>query len=232
MITDTGAGTPRARPGDYDRRMDRVTAVDVRDAVNLAADVLAAAVERDWRVPAGDLDWDCWETVEHLADDLFFYAAQLGPRRPSVEGPTPFGWAYRRPGGPALTVWAVPEDGNAGLLQVLEAAGALLAAMVEVTPPEVRAYHVFGASDAEGFAAMGVVETLVHLRDVAIGLDLEWAPPPEPCRRVLARLFPQAPTDTEPWPTLLWATGRATLPGRERLTSWRWDGTVPQAVHS
>jgi hypothetical protein len=205
--------------------MDPVTAADVREAVYLAADTLAAAQDRDWRVSAGELDWDCWETVEHIADDLFAYAGQLGPRRPSVEGPVPFGWEYRRPGGPALTVWAVPADGQAGLVQVLEASGALLAAMVEVTPPTVRAHHVYGASDPEGFAAMGVVETLVHMRDVAAGLDLLWEPPGELCRRVLTRLFPDAPTGTDRWQTLLWATGRAALPGRERLTSWRWDGT-------
>jgi hypothetical protein len=154
--------------------IDPVTAADVRAAVHLACDTLAGAVDRDWRVPAGELDWDCWETVEHIADDLFAYAGQLGPRKPSVEGPVPFGWDYRRPGGPALTIYAVPADGQAGLVQVLEASGALLAAMAEVTPPGVRAYHVYGASDPEGFAAMGVVEVLVHMRDVTAGLELPW----------------------------------------------------------
>jgi len=201
-----------------------VTADDVRQAGYLAADTLGTAVDRDWRVPAGDLDWDCWETVEHIADDLFAYAGQLGPRRPSVEGPVPFGWEYRRPGGPALTVYAVPADGNAGLLQVLESAGALLAAMVQVTPPDVRAHHVYGAADPEGFAAMGVVEILVHMRDVAAGLGLSWEPPEELCGRVLHRLFPGAPAEGERWQVLLWATGRIALPGRERLSSWRWYG--------
>jgi hypothetical protein len=202
-----------------------VTSADVRQAVYLAADTLATAVDRDWRVPAGDLDWDCWETVEHIADDLFAYAGQLGPRRPSVEGPVPFGWAYRRTGGPALTVWAMPADGPAGLLQVLESTGALLAAMVEVTPPGVRAHHVYGAADAAGFAAMGVVETLVHMRDVAAGLDLAWEPPGELCARVLARLFPDAPAGPDHWQTLLWATGRVALPDHDRLISWSWQGT-------
>ncbi|GAA3343738.1 hypothetical protein GCM10020358_44140 [Amorphoplanes nipponensis] len=203
---------------------DPVTAADVRQAVRLAADTLTAAVTRDWRVPAGDLDWDCWETVEHIADDLFAYAGQLGPRRPSVEGPVPFGWDYRRPGGPALTIYAVPADGRAGLIQVLESCGALLAAMVEVTPADVRAHHVYGASDPEGFAAMGVVETLVHMRDVAAGLELPWEPPEELCVRVLHRLFPGAPATGDRWPALLWATGRIALPDRARLTSWRWHG--------
>jgi hypothetical protein len=204
--------------------IDPVSATDVRAAVHLAADTLATAVERDWRVPAGGLDWDCWETVEHIADDLFAYAVQLGPRHPSVEGPVPFGWDYRRTGGPALTIWAVPADGPAGLVQVLEAAGALLAAMVQVTPPTVRAHHVYGAADPEGFAAMGVVEVLVHMRDVALGLDVAWEPPQELCGRVLRRLFPDAPAGADHWRTLLWATGRIALPGHDRLSSWRWQG--------
>lgn len=202
-----------------------VTADDVRQAVWLAADTLAPAVDRDWRVPAGGLDWDCWETVEHIADDLFAYAAQLGPRRPSTEGPVPFNWQYRRPGGPALSVWAVPEDGPAGLVQVLESAGALLAAMVEVAPPGLRSYHVQGAADPEGFAAMGVTETLVHMRDVTAGLGLPWEPPEDLCARVLRRLFREVPAEGGRWPALLWATGRIALPGRERLTAWHWDGT-------
>lgn len=51
-------------------------------------------------------------------------------------------------------------------------------------------------------------------------------PPAGLCGRVLDRLFRDAPLSTEPWPTLLWATGRAALPGHERLTTWRWNGTT------
>ncbi len=204
---------------------DPVTAADVRQAVYLAADTLAPVVARDWRVPAGDLDWDCWETIEHIADDLFAYAGRFGPRRPPVTSLVPFGWEHRRPGGPALAICALPAGGQAGLLQVLESCGGLLAAIVEVTPPDVRAYHVYGASDPAGFAAMGVVETLVHMSDVAAGLGLAWEPPQGLCDRALGRLFPDAPAGGDRWRALLWATGRIALPDRERLTSWRWHGT-------
>jgi len=53
-----------------------------------------------------------------------------------------------------------------------------------------------------------------------------WDPDPDVVRRALDRLFPDAPRDTDPWPTLLWASGRGDLPGRDRLTDWRWDGRV------
>ncbi|HEV7896872.1 MAG TPA: hypothetical protein VGP31_03390 [Planosporangium sp.] len=167
------------------------------------------------------LEWDCWETVEHLSDDLFAYVVQLGPRTPPLDGHVPFVWESRRPGGPANTVHADREAGPAGLLRVLEASGALLVAMVRTRPSRVRAYHSYGVSDPEGFAAMGVVETLVHTHDLAEGFGLAWAPPADLCSRVLARLFPDAPATTDPWPTLLWATARAELPGHPLLTSWR-----------
>lgn len=205
-----------------------VTADDLGHAVRLAVDVLRTAPTDAWDSKAGSLEWDCWETVEHLADDLFFYAAQLGPRQPPLDTDVPFAARKKRPGGPTNTVFADRDAGPGGLLQVLEASGALLVAMVRTAPGETRAYHVFGVSDPEGFAAMGVVETLVHTHDLADGLGLAWAPPADLCARTLARLFPDAPMTTDPWLTLLWATGRAQLPGRPRLTTWRWDGTPRQ----
>ncbi|WP_028799930.1 maleylpyruvate isomerase N-terminal domain-containing protein [Streptomyces sp. 142MFCol3.1] len=203
-----------------------VTADDLDLAVRLAVAVLRQAPATAWEGKAGSLEWDCWETVEHLSDDLFAYAAQLGLKTPPLDREVPFVWESRRPGGPANAIHADRSAGPDGLLQVLEASGALLIAMARTAPPQTRAHHVFGVSDPQGFAAMGVVETLVHTHDLAQGLGLAWNPPAELCSRVLARLFPDAPSSTDPWPTLLWATGRAELPGHPRLTTWRWDGTV------
>jgi hypothetical protein len=204
-----------------------VTANDLAGAVRLAVGVLRQALPAppaEWDGKAGSLEWTCWETAEHLSDDLFAYAVQLGPRTPPLDTHVPFAWQRLRPGGPANSVHADRAAGPAGLLEVLEASGALLVAMVATTPPEIRSYHVFGVSDPEGFGAMGIVETLVHTQDLAEGLGLSWAPPADLCARVLSRLFPDAPATTDPWLTLLWATGRAELPGRPRLTTWRWYG--------
>lgn len=206
-----------------------VTAADVDLAVSLAVGTLSGALGREWHVPAGGLDWDCWETVEHMSDDLFSYAGQLAPKRPPLDTHVPFSWQARRPGGPANAVFADPEGGPAGLLQVLDACGTFLTAVVATSAPGTRAHHIFGVSDPEGFAAMGVVEVLVHTHDVASGLGLTWTPPSDLCDRVLHRLFPDAPTGTDRWPTLLWATGRGSLPGRPRLDSWRWYGEPRKA---
>ena len=205
-----------------------VTADDLDRAVRLAVAALREAPPDGWERQAGPLEWTCWETVEHLSDDLFAYAVQLGPERPPLEGAVPFRMDRLRPGGPSNSVHADRAAGPAGLLQVLEASGALLVAMVRTASPQVRAHHVFGVSDPEGFAAMGLVETLVHTFDLARGLGLDWAPPAGICARVLDRLFPDVPRDTgdtgDPWSVLLWATGRTELPGHPRRTGWRWYG--------
>lgn len=201
-----------------------VTAADVRQSVALALSALRGTVAADWDVPAGTLDWTCWETVEHMSDDLFGYAAQLGPRDPALATPVPFRCEPRRPDGPAVAVSADRDAGPEGLLQVFEATGAMLATMVAASPPDPAADpQPFGVPDPDCFAAaMGVAEVLLHTHDVCAGLGVGFQPPDELCARVLARLFPGAPDDTPPWPTLRWATGRAELPGHPAVSSWHW----------
>ncbi|HEX5406241.1 MAG TPA: hypothetical protein VFX16_28525 [Pseudonocardiaceae bacterium] len=199
-----------------------ITATDVDTAVTLTVATLGEAGNVDWDAKAGRLAWTCWETIEHIADNLFFHGAQLSPGMPDTDRSVPFAWTQHRPGGPGLVIFADPAAGPAGLIRVVDACGAVLAAMVRTTSPDVRAYHDEGIMDVEGFAAISVLETLVHMHDVAEGLGLVWTPPAELCGRVLARFFPDAPTDTDRWATLLWATGRARLPGRARLTEWQY----------
>jgi hypothetical protein len=38
---------------------------------------LADSLNSDWSVRAGDLEWSCWQTGAHVADDLFSYASQV-----------------------------------------------------------------------------------------------------------------------------------------------------------
>lgn len=206
--------------------MDSAHLDDLDTVLDDALSALLAVVDRDWSVPAAGLDWTVWETLEHLADDHFAYAAQIATRTPETESYVPIELHATREGGPRSTIFAEPDRGNAGLVQVLDACGGLLLGAAHRAGPEVRGWHPFGVSDPAGFAAMGTVETLVHLHDVAGGLGFTWEPDEDVVRRTLDRLFPHAPTDRQAWPTLLWATGRSDLPGYERLDRWRWDGTV------
>jgi hypothetical protein len=198
-----------------------VAADDVREVVAAAVGALYSRRDSDWSVPAGDLEWTCWETAEHIADDLFAYAAQLAGG--VTHRYVPFVRTARRPGADTTTMQAETETGPDGLFEVLTSCGGLLAAVVAVTPPDVRACHTFGLGDAEAFAAMGVLETAVHTGDIARGLGVTWRPDDDVCARVLARLMPEIEIDEAgAWETLRWATGRTDLPGRPHRTRWRW----------
>ncbi|MFC7892351.1 GNAT family N-acetyltransferase [Streptomyces sp. NPDC057381] len=187
----------------------------VEEAVADAVALLRTATDRDWTtVRAGRTDWDCRQTAEHVAGVLVAYAGQLAGR--------------------ATQAW-VPFDitlddgtGNEDVLHVLETTGALLAATLRTTPREVRAFHPypFRSANREGFAAMGVTEVLLHTHDIAEGLGLTYEPPARLCADVLTRIFPHVRPGTDPWRTLLWATGRGDLPGRPAVTEWRWRNNL------
>ncbi len=183
-----GMRQPPVQPGDP------VTADDVDHAVTLAMATMSKGAAPDWHAAAAALEWDCWETVEHMSDDLFSYAAQLGPKRPPLTAPVPFRCYARRSGGPVGAIFADPDAGPHGLLQVFEASGALLSTMVAASKPDPGEPRPFGVADPACFAAaMGVVEVLVHTHDVAQGLGLAWTPPGELGRRALSRLSPMRP---------------------------------------
>ncbi|MFF8016200.1 GNAT family N-acetyltransferase [Streptomyces sp. NPDC007929] len=190
-------------------------AEQVEQAVAECVDLLGAVTGRDWEgVRAGRLEWDCRKTAVHIASDLIAYAGQLAGRE--QEGYTPFDISL--------------DEGteNAGAVQVIRTTGALLAAAVRTAPRHVRAFHPYPFRNAnrEGFAAMGVVEVLLHTHDIAEGLGLAYEPAPELCDFVLGRIFPHVQPGPSPWPTLLWATGRGELEGRAPLTEWRWNNNL------
>ncbi|MFZ4236568.1 GNAT family N-acetyltransferase [Streptomyces murinus] len=191
--------------------MRAISGDHVTEAVAGCLAVLRAAADRDWRsVRAGRVEWDCHTTAMHVADDLVAYAANLAGR--ARDAYIPFELKL--------------DEGtdNAGLIQVLEATGALLAAAVVTAPPGVRAFHPYPFRDADrsGFAAMGITEVLLHTHDMAEGLGLPYEPSAELAESVLATIFPHIQPGPRPWPTLLWATGRGELPGRAPVTEWRW----------
>jgi len=172
---------------------------------------LGDSLNSDWNVLAADLEWSCRGTAAHVADDLFSYASQVLAQ--PLDNYLPIE--------ATVDVEATPED----LLRSVAMCGELLRLAAASAPRDVRAWHPCGTSDPEGFAAMGIVEVLVHTHDIAGGLGVEWEPPRELCAPVLLRLFPNAPQGV-PSEVLLWATGRAELGDRPRLADWRWDSSV------
>jgi RimJ/RimL family protein N-acetyltransferase len=182
---------------------------DVDAAVALTTRALGEVAHLDWSRPADGLEWSCYDTVVHVASDFNAYAAQLTAR--ATDAYVPF------------EISAEPGTTPEGLIQVVEATGGLLSAAVHAARQDDRAWHPYGAAGADGFAAMGILETLLHTHDVLRGLGTTgWEPSAALCAGVLARLFPHAPLGHAPWETLLWATGRGELPGLPRLAVWRW----------
>ncbi len=191
------------------QRSDTVTADDLEEGVRLAVDALRPAVDADWGVRAGRLEWDCPSTVGHIASDLVAYAGLVTSRATHRYAP--------------FEIHLEDDADPTGYLEVLTATGGILAAVVRAAPDDVEVWHVYGPADREAVAAMGLVEVLVHTEDLSRGLGVPWTSPAHLSARVLRRLFPGAPADPDPWLTLLWATGRGSLPGRNDLTRWRWD---------
>ena len=192
---------------------------DVRAALRSASGLFARVPDDAVPVPA--LETDAGGVVAHVTSCLTWYAHDL------VAGPFATGGfeLTRRPGAD----WQE-------LRRQLAASGEVLARVVDGASPADRGAHSWGQADAEGFAAMGCAELLLHAGDVDDALGgTGWTPPTVVVAAVRDRLFPWAPTDADPWPALRWATGRGELPGRDRVTTWRWhcapldewDGTSP-----
>ncbi len=201
----------------------RVTGDDVRAAGNWLAGHLVPHAAAAFDAQAGPVRWSCWTTVEHVVDDLLAYALQLAavPRLAYVP--------LVGPRGEDEIAHVDRAAGTAGLAEAVLGGSELLATLADTRPADARAFHPYGLADPEGFAAMGVVEVLVHGHDVLLGLTGDHAPfPADLAARALVRLFPdvEPAAHEDPDLVLLWATGRGELPGRPRRTRWRWDSTV------
>jgi hypothetical protein len=187
-------------------------AEDLRSAARAAQELLARVPDFSAPVPA--MSGDVRDVVLHIAACLQWYAHDLVAGPTEAVGPTPE-W-------PAD---AAPAD----LVRELGISAEVLARVVTLAGPDDRAWHPWGLPDATGIAAIGIAELLLHTDDVAAGVGLAWTPPAGPVAAALARLFPDAPADGDPWSALRWATGRGDLPGRPRVTDWRYALTPPVA---
>ncbi len=179
------------------------------DLIKVADDccgLLGPVADRDWEVRAGDLDWSCRRTLEHLASLAF--APQLAMRATTF-----------RPLAFRIAADAPVEQ----LLWTAQTMSHILADVARAARPEDRAFHPAGMADPAGWLAMGMDELLVHTHDICLGLQIDFVPDDLAARMVLDRLFPWWPRQAAPAQALLWANGRASLPGLEDIgDTWRW----------
>lgn len=187
---------------------------DLVDATDYVVGVLRGAVAEDWSVPASGLDWDVSFTVAHIAGGItkgITYLASGATR-----------WS-------PLVISKHSEAEPDNLLDGVEIAVSALAFVAAHIDPLQRAFHARGMDDSSGFLARGATEVLVHGWDVATALGLTLDPPQDVCRRVVARKYPWASDDLDPWTTLLTATGRLGGPAWEpiEVPLAEWDGVKP-----
>jgi uncharacterized protein (TIGR03083 family) len=193
---------------------------DLLAAAAVCRATLEPALDRDWEVPAREMEWSCRRTLDHIVDALMLYSGYVGPRATARRTPL-------RNGDPGATL--------ADLLTSAEGAAAILAELVRALPAGTRVFHPAGMADATGYVAMGCEEILVHTWDIAEGLGIPFAAPEELAARIVARILPWAPADVPPWDALRWGVGRIELPRHGRLgPDWywhpaplaEWDGTI------
>jgi hypothetical protein len=187
---------------------------DLPAAADASVAALAGYTDLDWQqLPAAELEWTCQKTALHMVDCLYFYAMQV---------------VYGNPETYLCTELALDDSATPSrLLAALSAHAELLHRIAQSADPDLRAHHNYGVSDAAGFAAMGVAETLIHTVDVVRGLNPAdpWRPPAALAAPVIARLFPHAPSG-DPADVLLYCCGRAPLGELPQQTQWQWDGRV------
>ncbi|HEV2067326.1 MAG TPA: hypothetical protein VGR08_10870 [Thermomicrobiales bacterium] len=192
---------------------------DIRAAADIAFDAMIPALNRDWSVRAGDLDWSCRRTLDHIIDTLVLYAFAVALPVMSREE-----WIPPRNGDPDATV--------SDLLEVLRRQAGVLEAACDASLPPARAFHPSGLSDADGFRAMACSEVLTHADDILMGFGLSRAfePPAYLCDRIVRRVFPWAP-EADACPNRLhavkWACGRMALPDHPRLDDRWWWHSAP-----
>lgn len=194
---------------------------DLPTTAALCRDTLTSWLDRDWSLPAGDLEWSCRRTLDHVSDCQIFLGGNAAMRSSARVLPARNG------------------DANAELPATLDAVvttATMLERICAGMAPGDRGFHPAGQADAEGFRAQGCAEIVQHIYDIARGFGETFRAPEDLAERITARLFPWAPDADEHadrWEALLWCSGRIALPGRDRLdANWwilaspldEWDG--------
>jgi hypothetical protein len=169
-----------------------------------------AGADRDWSARAGTLEWSCTRTADHAVDTVFAPAYFLASRK--QDDYPDMGADFTA--GPS----ARPDQ----LVQALEVATRVLAAVVADADPGVRAVLFrrpqIRTAPPQDFVPRGATELILHAHDVCAGLHVPFEPPAALCRRLREHTRPWAmwtlawyglgDTD-DPWGDLLAGSGRS-----------------------
>ncbi len=192
---------------------EKFTVDDLHAVSELVAATWTAAAQLDWSATAGTVEWSCLATADHAVDCAYAPAIFLASRK--LDGYPEVGLD------PTMGIDATP----ARLVQSLEIATRLLAAVVNDAEPDVHAV-IFRRPDLiigapEDFAPRGAMELILHAHDVCQGLQVPFDPPRDICHRLREHTYPwpmwtvawRGLTRTDdPWHDLLEASGRRRSP--------------------
>jgi hypothetical protein len=162
---------------------------------------LTRVVDRDWSRQAAGLEWNCWQTVDHMIDCIFSYALQVAARAES--GFLPFG-----------QLRANSDASNQDLLSGLGAVGGMFLAVVSAAPRALVASDGARSLGLRDWCARAGYELTLHTSDVVSGFDVEWELEGELCRSIVASpqlwMFDRdfATLASRPWTALLAGSGR------------------------
>lgn len=197
------------------------SSISCRYAAQIVCQQLASIPDRQWRDFARDSEWTCERVWAHVAECHLQYQALLTR-------------ASQKPAWLPITVAFHSEEAATveDLRHTVVTTATMLDNVVANLPASTRAYHPYGTSDPEGFAAMAATEVIVHGWDIlAAGGDVDvWEPPEELAHPIIRRLFmrhvQETPeiTNATPGQALLYLTGRLGFGSLPRKSTWRWDG--------
>ncbi|GGT26238.1 hypothetical protein GCM10010271_32390 [Streptomyces kurssanovii] len=94
---------------------------DVGAAVAEMLRVCGPHTAEDWTVPAGPLEWTCWQTAAHIGHDLLAYAGQLAAQPADAYLP--------------IDLNVRPTASPAEVLQAVNACGGLLSSALATADP-------------------------------------------------------------------------------------------------
>ncbi|HEX2382596.1 MAG TPA: hypothetical protein VHI95_08180 [Acidimicrobiales bacterium] len=179
---------------------------DMESLTELVATTWLKGSDRDWSVAAGTLEWSCTRTAAHAVDTVIAPAMFLASR-----------YVDHYPAG-ELTFGDEPTPGQ--LVEGLRTATNILAAVVTVAEPEVRAI-IWLRPEPEtrppaDFVPRAGLELILHAHDVCAGLGVPFEPPADLCGRLrehtrewpMWKLWSELPCTDDPWGDLLAASGR------------------------
>jgi DinB superfamily len=146
------------------------------DRFQVVSDVVLTALGpltlEDWNARAGNLEWTCWQTLDHMIDCVFSYALQLASR--AHDRLLPFGELHALPG-------AKPVDLVTALAGITE----LFCVLLRSVPGDVVASDGLVTLDIDDWAARAAYELVLHTSDITAGLGVQFDPPLSICAWVL-----------------------------------------------